>query len=163
MDDKTIRLHCVQELDYLPQVDAAHIGVIVAAGVVILTGRVATYAEKATAERAILQMRGVRAVVQQIEVCLPDHLRVGDEVLADRCARAIAWDSTIRTDSIMVKVEKGCVTLSGWVERYDQKAAADRTLRQLAGVTDIVNLIEVSRTRPEQAASIHDKERTVAC
>lgn len=89
MDDTTLRLHCVEELDFLPQ-----IGVAVADGVVCLTGHVDTYGEKPAAERAVLQ---VRAVVERIEVSSPDRLRVGDEELADRCARVIEGTRPFRT------------------------------------------------------------------
>ena len=82
-------------------------------GVVTLTGHVATYAEKLAAERALLQVCGVGALVERIEVRNPDYLRVGDEELADRCARVLKWDTTVPHDSVVVRVENGCVTLTG--------------------------------------------------
>jgi osmotically-inducible protein OsmY len=151
MEDRYLRRFVVDELDYDPRVTAAHIGVTVDGGVVTLTGHVGSYAEKMAAERIALNVRGVRAVVDNIEVRNSEDARIGDEDLADRCARAIAWDVTIPSDSVRVKVEKGCVTLSGWVERYDQKAAADRALRRFAGVTDIVNVIGVRPSEIGQA------------
>lgn len=160
MDDKTLRLHCVEELDFLPQLDAARIGVAVADGVVCLTGHVATYGEKLAAERAVPQVRGVRAVVERIEVSTPDHLRVGDEEPADRCARVIEWDATVPHDSVVVKIENG-ITLTGWVERYEQKAAADRALRRLVGVTDIVNTVGVRHPPPVEAAPVRDDAGSV--
>ncbi len=158
MDDKTIRHRYIRELDVLPQVDAAHIGVSVADSVVTLTGYVTTYAEKLAAERAAMQVPGVQAVAEQVEVRSPEHLRVGDEELADRCARVLAWDTTIPPDSVIVKVEKGSVTLSGWVQHYDQKTAADRALRRLAGVTDIVNTVGVRHPASDQTATIRHKD-----
>ncbi|GAB6842166.1 osmotically-inducible protein OsmY [Methylorubrum rhodinum] len=158
MDDKTLRLHRVEELDFLPQLDAARIGVAVADGVVSLTGHVATYGEKLAAERAVLQ---VRAVVERIEVSSPDHLRVGDEELADRCARVIEGDATVPHGSVVVKIENGCITLTGWVERYEQKDAADRALRRLVGVTDIVNTVGVRHPTPVEAAPVRDEAWSV--
>jgi osmotically-inducible protein OsmY len=143
MDDITVRRHVLDELELAPMIDAAQIGVAVENGVVTLTGHVRNYAEKGIAERAALRVRGVRAVVEQIEVRYPDNPRIGDEALADRCARVLEWDVEIPERSIALKVERGCVTLEGSVPRYHQKAAADRALRRLAGVTDIVNLIAV--------------------
>lgn len=157
MEDKYLRRFVVDELDYDPRMTAAHIGVTVDNGVVTLSGHVANLAEKVAAEKIVRHVRGVRAVVEQIEVRYPDNLRLGDEQLADRCARVIEWDVGIPPGSIVVKVENGSVTLTGWVPRYDHKAAADRALRRLAGVTDIVNLIGVHQPPAEQAAGVRDE------
>lgn len=143
MEDRYLRRFVIDELDFDPRVTAAHVGVTVDGGVVTLAGHVGTYAEKQAAERITFNVRGVRAVVNAIEVRPPEDARIGDEELADCCVEAIASDGAIQSDSVQVKVEKGCVTLSGWVRRYDQKAAADRALRQIIGVTDIVNVIGV--------------------
>lgn len=143
MDDITVRQQVLNELQYAPMIDAAQIGVTVENGIVTLTGHVRSYAEKTIAERVALRVRGVRAVAEQIEVRYPDNPRIGDEALADRCARVLEWDIRIPEHSVTLKVEKGCVTLQGCVPYYHQKAAVDQALRRLAGVTDIVNLIAV--------------------
>jgi hypothetical protein len=46
MSELLLRQDVVDELEYEPSVDAAHIGVAVDKGVVTLTGHVASYAEK---------------------------------------------------------------------------------------------------------------------
>lgn len=143
MDDIIVRRHVLDELDYTPMVDAASIGVAVEDGVVTLTGHVRTYAEKGLAEHVALRVRGVRAVVERIEVRDPNTAPVGDEALADRCARVLEWDVQIPERAVTLKVERGCITLDGCVPYYHQKAAVDRALRRLAGVTDIVNRIAV--------------------
>ncbi|MDN3626480.1 BON domain-containing protein [Methylobacterium isbiliense] len=56
-----------------------------------LTGHVRSYAEKCIAERIALRVRGVRGVVERIAVRYPDNPRIGDEALADRCARVLEW------------------------------------------------------------------------
>ncbi len=48
-DDKTIQQQVIDELDWEPLVEPAHIGVAVDNGVVTLTGHVASYAEKRAA------------------------------------------------------------------------------------------------------------------
>jgi osmotically-inducible protein OsmY len=143
MEDIVVRRHVLDELDYAPMVDAASIGVAVDDGVVTLTGHVRTYAEKGIAERVALRVRGVRAVIERIAVRDPNNAAVGDEALADRCARVLEWDVQIPERSVTLKVERGCITLDGWVPYYHQKAAVDKALRRLAGVTDIVNRIAV--------------------
>ena len=155
MDDITVRLTVLDELEYAPMVDAAQIGVAVDDGVVTLTGHVRNYAEKSIAERVTLRVRGVRAVIERIEVRYPENPRVGDEALAERCARVLEWDVQIPERSVSLKVEKGCVTLEGCVPYYHQKAAIDKALRRLAGVTDIVNLIAVKP--PVQPTEVKDR------
>lgn len=155
MDDITVRRHVLDELEYAPMVDAAQIGVAVDDGVVTLTGHVRNYAEKGIAERVTLRVRGVRAVIERIEVRYPENPRVGDEALAERCARVLEWDVQIPERSVSLKIEKGCVTVEGCVPYYHQKAAVDEALRRLAGVTDIVNLITV--TPPVQPTEVKDR------
>ncbi|ACB22438.1 BON domain-containing protein [Methylobacterium radiotolerans] len=155
MDDITVRRHVLDELEYAPMVDAAQIGVAVNDGVVTLTGHVRNYAEKGIAERVTLRVRGVRAVIERIEVRYPENPRVGDEALAERCARVLEWDVQIPERSVSLKIEKGCVTVEGCVPYYHQKAAVDEALRRLAGVTDIVNLITVKP--PVQPTEVKDR------
>ncbi len=150
MDDRTLRQHVIDALEFAPMVDATRIGVTVKDGVVTLSGHVPSYAGKGIAERVALQVRGVRAVVNAIAVRYPDNPGVGDEALAERCANVLAWDTHIPDDAVRIKVEKGCVTLTGRVPVYHHKAEIDVALRRLAGVTDIVNLIAVRPTaRPD--------------
>ena len=152
MDDNTVRQHVLDELEFAPMIDAAQIGVTVENGVVTLHGHVATWAEKMAAERVALQVRGVRAVAEQIEVRYPNNLMTGDEELADRVAKVVEWDVEVPTESVDIKVEKGCVTLQGCVPYYYQRAAVDKAVGRLAGVRDIVNLIAVKP--PAQPAEI---------
>ncbi len=143
MDDLTVRQHVLDELAYAPMIDAAQIGVGVDNGVVTLSGHVRNYAERGIAERVTLRVRGVRAVIERIEVRPPESIRLGDDALAERCVRVLEWDAHIPERAVSIKVEKGCVTLEGCVPHYHQKAAIDQALRRLAGVTDLVNLIAV--------------------
>ena len=155
MDDTTVRQRVIDELNYAPMIDAAQIGVTVENGIVTLSGHVRNYAEKSIAERVALRVRGVRAVVEQVEVRYPENPRVGDEALADRCAQVLEWDVQVPEHSVEIKVERGCVTLQGCVPYYHQKAAVDKALRRLAGVTDIVNLIAVKP--PVQPTEVKDR------
>ncbi|GJD90404.1 MULTISPECIES: BON domain-containing protein [Methylobacterium] len=157
MDDITVRQRVLDELEYAPMVDAARIGVIVEKGIVTLSGHVRSYAEKTIAERVALRVRGVRAVVEEIEVRYPQNPRIGDEALAERCAQVLEWDVRIPDRAVSIKVEHGCVTLQGSVPHYHQKAAVDAALRRLAGVTDIVNLIAVKP--PAEAQEVRSRIR----
>ncbi|KQQ13258.1 transporter [Methylobacterium sp. Leaf123] len=84
MDDITVRRHVLAALGLAPMIDAAQIGVTVESGVVTLRGHVRNCAEKGIAERIVLRVRGVRAVVEQIEVHYPATSRSGDATPPDR-------------------------------------------------------------------------------
>ncbi|ORA62532.1 BON domain-containing protein [Mycobacteroides franklinii] len=55
-----------EELDWAPDVDAAHIGVAVNGGAVTLSGEVRAYSELLAAKRAAMRVRGVTAIVKVI-------------------------------------------------------------------------------------------------
>jgi hypothetical protein len=95
MLDKTLRQTTVDELDFEPSVDAANIGVAVNNGVVTLTGRAASYAEKATTERAVQRVKGVQAIAEKIEVCCPGERQTADDQIAER-ALTVAIESRAR-------------------------------------------------------------------
>jgi osmotically-inducible protein OsmY len=66
MSDKWLRQSIIDELDFDPAVNGAHIGVAVDEGVVTLSGHVGSYAEKIAAERAVQRVKGVRAIAERM-------------------------------------------------------------------------------------------------
>ena len=52
MSDTSLRQDIIDELDFEPSVNSAHIGVAVGDGVVTLSGHVCSFAEKMAAEKA---------------------------------------------------------------------------------------------------------------
>jgi len=143
MNDKILRKEIVDELDWEPSVDAAHIGVAVEAGVVTLTGHVGSYAEKVATERAVRRIAGVKAIAQEIEVRYAADKKTADDQIAKRALDVIAWNLTTPESSIKVRVQKGWVTLTGTVDWWYQKADAEHAVRKLSGVTAVSNEIVV--------------------
>ena len=68
MNDSTLRQDIIDELDFDPSIDAAHIGVAVEDGIVTLTGHLCTYAEKALVEDVVRRIKGVKGIAQEIEI-----------------------------------------------------------------------------------------------
>lgn len=143
-DDRVLQRHVMDALDFEPSIDAAHIGVGVRQGVVTLAGHVDSFAEKFAAERAAGQVKGVRAVVEEIEVRLASDKKLGDDEIAARAARLLHWDVSVPDERIAVKVEHGIVTLSGEVDWQFQRAEAEYDVRKLSGVRGVVNAITVA-------------------
>lgn len=146
--DTQLQLDVLDELQYEPSVDPAEIAVTARGGIVTLGGTVKSYAEKWSAAHAAERVNGVRALVDDIQVRLPDvHLRA-DEDIARAALNALKWDVMVPDDLLKLKVEKGYVTLEGTVDQKHQETAAVRAIRNLAGVKGITSLIQV---RPQVA------------
>lgn len=150
MDDISLRQDVLDELEFEPSLDAAHIGVAVEDGVVTLSGHVSSYAQKIAAEKAIQRVHGVRAVAEELQVRYPNDKKVADDEIAQRALAIIAWDATVPDNQVKVKVEKGWVTLSGEVGWQYQRSAAEQAVRKLSGVRGVTNLLAV---RPQIEAS----------
>jgi osmotically-inducible protein OsmY len=152
MTDLEIKNNVESELDWEPSVhQAAAIAVAVKDGIVTLAGRVHSYWEKVAAERAAARVDGVKAVVNELEIQLPDSSERTDEDIARAAVKALEWNVLIPRNRIKVKVSKGWVTLEGSVDWQFQKTAAEKTVRHLVGVRGISNLVEVKpRVAPKE-------------
>jgi osmotically-inducible protein OsmY len=143
VSDRELRQNILHELEFEPSMNAANIGIAVKDRVVTMTGFVGSYAEKATAEQVVSRVKGVRAIVEEIEVRLPGKVKTADDHIARRALRIVAWDTTIPNDKLQVKVENGWITLSGEVKWQYQKLGAEQAVRKLSGVVGVTNLINV--------------------
>ena len=143
MTNSTKLQHDVQEeLEWEPSVDASHIGVAASQpGVVTLSGTVATYVEKVSAERAAKRVEGVRAVANDIEVRPIGSMKRTDTDIAQAVLRALEWDIAIPHEKIKARVDNGWVTLEGGVALQFQRAAAENAVRRLSGVRGVTNQI----------------------
>jgi len=129
------------ELAWEPRVTAAHIGVTAEDGVVTLSGHVPSFVERYAAQAAARRVNGVKALVEAIEVRLAfDGEREDDDIAAAALER-LAWDASIPPDAIKVGIEKGWVTLTGSVEWFFEKEAAELAVRTLRGVVGVSNQI----------------------
>jgi osmotically-inducible protein OsmY len=146
MDDLKLHHAVAEELEWAPHLDASHVAVNVRDGIVRLSGSVGSLAEKKAAERAVWHVRGVRGIVEELEVAIPAAQRISDAEIAHRVASALCWDTQIPGDRIHIKVERGLVTLIGSVEWQFQKVEAEELIHRIGGVIGVDNQIIVSPT-----------------
>ena len=139
--DNELKHNVERALEWDPSIDARNIAVTAKNGVVILTGRVNSYADKWTAERIAKRVAGVVAIANEIEVKLTDERTDAD--IAEAARLALKIDTRIPPDRVKVIVSHGWVTLEGTVDYYYQKAAAESQVRYIAGVKGVTNAIEV--------------------
>jgi osmotically-inducible protein OsmY len=143
MSDISLRQNILDELEFEPSVDAAHIGVAVDGGVATMTGHVNSYFEKVVAERVVQRVKGVRGIAQEIEVRYPNAKKCADDEIAKRALNIVSWDVSVPDDKVKIKVQNGWITLSGEVDWNYQKGGAEAAVRKLSGVFGVSNLITV--------------------
>ena len=147
--DTQLQHDVLAEFEWEPSIDASQVGVRAKDGVVTLTGSVASYADKMTAERVAKRVYGVKAVANDVEVKIPGSSQRSDSDIAAAAVSALKWDTTVPEDRIKVTVRNGWITLEGKVDWWYQKDTAERVLRNLTGVTGLTSQITMkSRVKP---------------
>jgi osmotically-inducible protein OsmY len=142
--DSDILKDVTAELKMEPGLRDDDIAVGVRDGVLTLAGYVDSYADKWRAERIAGRVKGVKALVNDLEVRLPSGSRRPDPELARVALEALKWNILVPHDRIQVIVEDGWITLKGEVDWFYQKEEAERTVRNLTGVKGVSNLITVA-------------------
>jgi osmotically-inducible protein OsmY len=142
--DNDIQQDVVAELNAEPNLRNDDIAVRVREGVVTLAGTVDSYADKWRAERVVSNVKGVKAVVNELEVKLSSSSQRTDSEIARAAVNALQWNVVVPDDRIKVVVEDGWITLRGEVDWYYQKEEAERTVRNITGVKGVSNLITVA-------------------
>jgi osmotically-inducible protein OsmY len=66
-----------------------------------------------------------------------------DEEIRNDALFQLDWDLRLRRSEIGVSVKKGVVTLTGTVDGYAKKLAAQKAAHSVPGVLDVANVIEV--------------------
>ncbi|MFC1994753.1 BON domain-containing protein [Chloroflexota bacterium] len=153
--DTELQQDVMNELKWEPTIRAVEIGVGVKDGVVTLSGYVDSYVKKWAAERAAARVSGVRAVAEEIQVRLPGSFKRSDEDLAGAVANVLEWNVLVPHDRVKVQVQDGLVTLSGEVDWWYQKNAAEEAVRYLMGVVLFNNQITIKP--PVKPLDVKDK------
>jgi len=132
------------ELEFDPEVDASMIGVTAVDGVVTLTGHVANYAEKWTAEKIAKRVLGVKAVANEIEVALDLDDTRDDTDIVRSAVNALTWNASVPNGHVKPVVTHGWIALEGQVEWNFQKRAAEDAVKNLRGIRGVTNEIVVT-------------------
>lgn len=72
----------------------------------------------------------------------PARTRTDEEIQRD-VMEEMRWDARLQPNEIGVSVKDGVVTLTGWVDSYLKKWAAERAAHRVRGVVAVANDIEV--------------------
>lgn len=113
-------------------------------GTVVLSGAVASLPERMAAIHDTRRVEGVFEVIaDRLKVHLPvGQQRTDDEIGAAATQRVID-DARIRSNQIQVKVSGGWVTLTGYVRREAERAAAVEDVTDVTGAHGVIDELEV--------------------
>jgi len=155
--DIQLQRDVLDELKWEPAVEASAIGVEVRHGVVTLAGHVASYSERRAAERAAQRVAGVKGVVVEIDVALPQSSKRSDADLVQAINMAFDWNSCVPANALKILVADGIVTLSGEVDWAFQRAAAVSAVRNLVGVRGVNDRIKLK----SHMVKVHDVKKKI--
>lgn len=119
-------------------------------GVVTLSGTVGNMLAKQRAERLAMLVKGVRAVVNRIEV--RPSIQIASTSLKTDVTRALALDAATANSKVTVRVDDaGMVTLSGTVDSWAQRDLVEKLVSGVRGVRAIENRVtfENKSDRPD--------------
>lgn len=153
--DMQLKQEVEAELDWDPMIDPAGIGVEVGDRVVTLSGHLGSYAEKIAAEKAAQRVGGVKAVVVELDVRVPQADKRTDEEIANAVRSILKWTVGVGEEAVKVQVERGVITLSGAVDWGYQSYTAERAISHVRGVVGVINHIQVRGS--EKASDIGEK------
>src|SRR5258708_28606413 len=82
----------------------------------------------------------------------PSMTRTDEQIQRD-VLDELKWDARVQPNEIGVAVKDGIVTLTGWVDSFTKKWAAEEAALRVPGVTAVANDIEVRL--PFESARTH--------
>lgn len=141
--DELIGRQIADQLRWDTRIHPHHVVVHVAVGVVRLAGSVDSYLKSRLVERLAAQVSGVHAVINDIQVCLPDTAFRADDDIADAAQRALRGHPGVPSAHVAVTVAEGWVALKGVFDWDSQKRAAEDAVLLLTGVRGVENGIAV--------------------
>jgi osmotically-inducible protein OsmY len=147
--DGNISAKIDDELQRDPAVDVSSVEVSTTDGIVELSGEVDNLLAKERAARIAEAVKGVRAVVNRLQVKPPS--RPADAELAKDIEQALLADSSTDSYAVDARVDNGVVTLTGSVDSHQQRRHTAIVVKQVRGVIDVDNRIRVdfTTTRPD--------------
>lgn len=112
-------------------------------GIVTLSGTVNNILAKDRAVKVAQMVKGVRAVVDEINVDAPER---DDLKLEDDVNRALSNNPATTSYQISVDANDGVVALNGTVDSWQEKQLSEFVAKGVKGVKEIANNIEITYT-----------------
>jgi osmotically-inducible protein OsmY len=147
-EGSNLRQVVLNQIRQKPETSETDVSVAADQGIVTLTGTVKTKAERIAVETVAKQVRGVRAVANDLAV--KPSLDRGSTEIARDVLKGLRSHIFLAAEDIRVIVRDGCVTLEGKVHQELQKMLAEAQVKKLRGIFGISNQLEVKPGAPAQ-------------
>lgn len=142
--EENLKKGVVDEIFWDDRVDASDVQVRVDGGSVTLTGTVPSYYAKRAAEWDARAVSGVVYVDNQLDVIYPTEVGVPtDEEIESHLRNKIAWDPSLDSSRIEVKVDSGRATLKGTVDAFWKKIRTENLAYETLGVVGVDDKLAV--------------------
>lgn len=158
LSDREISLAVENELLSSDAVASHKIDVSSSGGIVSLSGRVDNLMARRAAGRIAQQVKGVRAVINQI-VVLPAQREDGK--IAEDIRQAWSADPATESGELQVDVVHGEATLEGSVDSPAERILAERIARSVRGLVAVNNNVEVSAEQRSHREIRDDLQRLI--
>jgi len=159
LSDQSITDKIEDELLFDPGVSPTGIDVSTADGIVTLEGTANNILAKDRAARIAETVKGVRSVVNRIQV-EPAATRSDAEIRKD-VETALLNDPATESYEVTAQVNDGVVELEGTVDSYQERMLAEKVVKAVRGVTGIANEIEISIDTERPDGEIENEIRQV--
>lgn len=152
--DHTLQAAVQAELEWIPEVDAAGIGVAVENSIVTLSGEATDYSELLSAVRAATRVRGVSTVVNDLTIPPSAGSPITGAEIAREVVHALTWAITV-PETVKAELRGHTVILTGEVEWNFQRVVAKNAVKHLRGVHSVDNRM----TLTARASAVDAEER----
>ncbi|HHW92671.1 MAG TPA: BON domain-containing protein [Firmicutes bacterium] len=125
----------------------AGVAVSVQQGVVYLEGKVETPADEDLARHLAARVKGVKDVVSRLEA-VAEH-PIADADIVAGVEAALSRTGGVDTGTVSVRIKRGVVHLSGWVENSRIKESLTRVVSDVEGVRRVTNNLLVEEEQGE--------------
>lgn len=142
LEDKTIELKAEQRAKELVG-DRGNVTATAYNRNLLLTGQVATEADKAAVAAAAQKVDNVRGVVNELSIGLPSSLadRAGDSVLAGRVRAKLIDAADVASTAFKITVDSSVVYLMGMVTEAESRRAT-QLAASIPGVKKVIRVLE---------------------
>lgn len=143
LEDQAIELKSTNRVSAVVG-DRGHINVTSYNRMVLVTGEVATDADKGAVEQAIGQIENVRSIVNELAVMAPTSIgsRSNDVVLTSKVKASLIDAKDLQANAFKVVTERQQVFLMGRVTEREAARASD-VASSISGVQKVIRVFEI--------------------
>jgi osmotically-inducible protein OsmY len=143
LEDQAIELKSTNRIPAIVG-ERGHVNVTSYNRMVLITGEVATEADKAAVEQAVGQIDNVRSIVNELAIMAPTSIgsRSNDVVLTSKVKASLIDAKDLQANAFKVVTERQQVFLMGRVTEREANRASD-VARSISGVQKVIRVFEI--------------------